>query len=904
MLLSIFSYGSNFNSSTSNFKNKIHKPTSSLFIEQTNGNSSSNYRITLALANPTTNPTVSSTSICVGDNLILTANPSGGVAPYTFSWSGPNGFTSTDENPVINNVSSSNAGTYSLIITDALSATSIIQSTASVVVNDKVDPSFDATLPVICESGIPPLLTATSTNGIIGTWNPAIVSNTATASYLFTPTAGQCANTLLFTVFVIKNVIPKFTLPASICNGATSPILLTTSNNGIVGTWNPATVSNTTSGSYTFTPTPTSGQCATSTIISILVNPIVTPIFTFKTSICNNETVPVLPNISNNGIAGSWNPSIVSNTATANYSFTPTAGQCTTPSTNVTVTVNPNIVPSFSPIAPICSGATSPVLPTTSNNGYSGTWSPALVSNTTTATYTFTPSAGLCATTASLTVTVSPNIVPTFDPIAPICSGTTSPVLPTTSNNGYTGTWSPALVSNTATGTYTFTPTAGLCATTASLTVNVTPNIVPTFTPISPICYGLAAPILPSTSNDGYAGTWNPATISNTASGTYIFTPNPTLGQCLTTASLSVTVTTNTPVFTAIAPICTGATAPLLQTTSNNGITGAWSPALVNNTSTTTYIFIPDAGQCAPSIGLTVTVNPFVVPSFTAIAPICSGSTIPILSSTSNDGYTGTWNPALVSNTATGIYTFTPTTGQCATNTSLTITVNPNVTPTFTTIAPFCSGSTSPILSPTSNNGITGTWSPALVSNTATGTYTFTPTISLCATTTSLTVTVNQSPTDIIFKTTDVINDKPDGVIEIIGVTSGLSPFQYSINNSSFTTNTVYTSLLPGIYNVTVKDSNGCTFNKAITIVSVCMFPNAISPNGDGLNDSLNLNGCDVVKIELFNRWGRKINSYSNYSNQWDGKNSSGEEVTEGTYFYVADIKGGTTKTGWIFIAR
>ena len=391
MLLSIFSYGSNFNSSTSNFKNKIHKPTSSLFIEQTNGNSSSNYRITLALANPTTNPTVSSTSICVGDNLILTANPSGGVAPYTFSWTGPNGFTSTNENPVINNVSSSNAGTYSLIITDALSATSIIKSTESVVVNDKVDPSFDATLPVICEGGIPPLLTATSTNGIIGSWNPTIVSNTATASYLFTPTSGQCANTLLFTVFVIKNVIPKFTLPASICNGATSPILLTTSNNGIVGTWNPATVSNTTSGSYTFTPTPTSGQCATSTIISIVVNPIVTPIFTFKTSICNNETPPILPNISNNGIAGSWNPSIVSNTATANYSFTPTAGQCTTPSTNVTVTVNPNIVPSFSPIAPICSGATSPVLPTTSNNGYSGTWSPALVSNTATGTYTFTP---------------------------------------------------------------------------------------------------------------------------------------------------------------------------------------------------------------------------------------------------------------------------------------------------------------------------------------------------------------------------------------------------------------------------------------------------------------------------------------------------------------------------------
>ena len=570
----------------------------------------------------------------------------------------------------------------------------------------------------------------------------------------------------------------------------------------------------------------------------------------------------------------------------------------------MTVTVTPNIVPTFTAIAPICSGATSPVLPTTSNNGYSGTWSPALVSNTATGTYTFTPTAGLCATTTSLTVTVSPNIIPTFDSIAPICSGATSPVLPTTSNNGYSGTWSPALVSNTATGTYTFTPTAGLCATTANLTVTVTPKIVPTFTAIAPICYGLSAPILPSTSNDGYSGTWNPATVSSIASGTYIFTPNPISGQCLTTSSLSVTVTTNTPVFTAFAPICVGTTAPILQTISNNGITGSWSPALVSNAATGTYIFIPDAGQCAPSIGLTVTVNPFVVPNFTAIAPICSSATSPVLQTTSNDGYSGTWSPALVSNTTTGIYTFTPTAGQCATITTLTVTVNPNITPTFSPIAPICSGSTNPILPTTSNNGYTGTWSPALVSNTATGTYTFTPTAGLCATTTSLTVIVNQSPTDIVFKTTDVVNDKPDGIIEISSVTSGLSPFQYSINNSSFTTNTVYTNLIPGIYNVTVKDSNGCTFNKVITVVSVCMFPNAISPNGDGLNDSLNLNGCDVVNLELFNRWGRKINSYSNYTNQWDGTNSSGEEVTEGTYFYVADIKGGTTKTGWIFITR
>ena len=46
-----------------------------------------------------------------------------------------------------------------------------------------------------------------------------------------------------------------------------------------------------------------------------------------------------------------------------------------------------------------------------------------------------------------------------------------------------------------------------------------------------------------------------------------------------------------------------------LPTTSTNGITGTWAPAL-NNTATTTYTFTPAAGQCATTATLTITVNP------------------------------------------------------------------------------------------------------------------------------------------------------------------------------------------------------------------------------------------------------------------------------------------------------
>jgi hypothetical protein len=114
----------------------------------------------------------------------------------------------------------------------------------------------------------------------------------------------------------------------------------------------------------------------------------------------------------------------------------PNSGQCASTAT-MTVTVNPNVTPSFVQVAPICSGG-SFTLPTTSNNGIAGSWAPA-VNNTTTTTYTFTPNSGQCATTATMTVTVNPNVTPSFAQVAPICSGG-SFSLPTTSTMALLGT--------------------------------------------------------------------------------------------------------------------------------------------------------------------------------------------------------------------------------------------------------------------------------------------------------------------------------------------------------------------------------------------------------------------------------------------------------------------------------
>lgn len=75
-----------------------------------------------------------------------------------------------------------------------------------------------------------------------------------------------------------------------------------------------------------------------------------------------------------------------------------------------------------------------------------------------------------------------------------------------------------------------------------TFTIDVTDKTTPTFTAIADFCANTTAPALASTSNNSIAGTWSPATISNTTIGATVYTFTPTSGQCANNATLSVTV--------------------------------------------------------------------------------------------------------------------------------------------------------------------------------------------------------------------------------------------------------------------------------------------------------------------------------------------------------------------------
>jgi hypothetical protein len=104
---------------------------------------------------------------------------------------------------------------------------------------------------------------------------------------------------------------------------------------------------------------------------------------------------------------------------------------------------------------------------------------------------------------------------------------------------------------------------------------------------------------------------WNG--VDYNASGTYtkVFAGGNAVG-CDSTAILNLAVNTNpvTPSFTQVAAICAGGSFSL-PTTSTNSVSGTWTPA-INNQTTTTYTFTPNAGQCVSNtaVTMTVTVNP------------------------------------------------------------------------------------------------------------------------------------------------------------------------------------------------------------------------------------------------------------------------------------------------------
>ena len=129
---------------------------------------------------PTVLPTYNSQGVldCTDGSIDLTLS-AGGTGGSIWIWSGPNGFSSSDQNPVISNATSANAGTYTVTAISGSGCGSVTASVVVVITDAPSAPSLVSNDNVIClDDNI--VLTTTNYNG-----------NNVAYNWTATPSAGS-----------------------------------------------------------------------------------------------------------------------------------------------------------------------------------------------------------------------------------------------------------------------------------------------------------------------------------------------------------------------------------------------------------------------------------------------------------------------------------------------------------------------------------------------------------------------------------------------------------------------------------------------------------------------------------------------------------------------------------------
>ncbi|WP_343021704.1 gliding motility-associated C-terminal domain-containing protein [Flavobacterium sp. PL12] len=127
-----------------------------------------------------------------------------------------------------------------------------------------------------------------------------------------------------------------------------------------------------------------------------------------------------------------------------------------------------------------------------------------------------------------------------------------------------------------------------------------------------------------------------------------------------------------------------------------------------------------------------------------------------------------------------------------------------------------------------------------------------------------------------------------------------------TLNVSSLITSTTEKEIFPLTYSLSISSpATGCELTKIFIVETIlCNIQKGISPDGNGSNEYFDLRLLNVKKLEIFDRYGIKVYSQFNYTNQWKGQSSRGDDLPTATYYYVIEFEKGESKTGWIYLLR
>ena len=853
---------------------------------------------TSVTVNPTPVVTASNTgAYCPGQTISLASGGGG-----TYAWSGPNSFTSTNQNPNIPSATTAMGGIYSVTVTvngctAAASTTVTVNPTPTITASNTGPYCSGQTISLSSTGGGtyswsgPNLFTSTSQN-------PTITSSTTAMSGIYSVTVSLSGCTASATTSVTVNPTPTVTATnaGAYCPGQT--ISLTSSGGGTYA-WvgpnsfastiqNPTIPSATTAMAGNYSVTVTLNSCTTVATTSVTVNP--TPIISASNAgpYCVGQTI----NLSSSGggtyswtgpnsfTSTSQNPTIPNSTTAMGgvYSLTVTLNSCTA-SLTTSVIINPLPVITATNNGPYCEGSTISLVGT---GGGTYSWagpssftssspSPSIPSSTTSmgGIYSLTVSLNGCTATATSSVTVNAVPNPTSNNTGPYCPGQT---ISLTSSGGGTYSWggpnsftsssqNPNLSGATTamSGPYTVTVTLNGCTSTATTTVTVNPNPTITATNTGPYCPGITAQL---NATGGGTYSWSGpnsftstsqspslGTASSIISGIYTLTV--TLNSCTSTASTTVVVNSSiTPGLSSNSPACVG---NALNLYCANGVSWSWSgpnsftstqqnPIITPVTSAAAGTYsatVTDATGCSGTATISIVVNPIPTPLSNNSGPYCPGN---IISLSATGGGTYAWsgpnsfsstnqNPTLLNATTamSGIYTVTVTLNGCTATTTTSVTVNPTPTVTAANTGPYCPGSTINLSSTgggtyswTGPNGFTSTnQNPTIINATSVtgGVYSVTASVNGCTASATTNVSINAAITASLTTNSPVCEGNSLNLSAVNGVGwswTGPNGFTSSQQNPSISS---VSSIASGVYTATVTDASGCVGTGTISVI-------------------------------------------------------------------------------------
>jgi hypothetical protein len=824
------------------------------------------------LAVTTTSTNVSCASQCTGS---ATANPSGGVPPYTYTWASLGLSNATAVNLC--------AGTYSVSVKDNLGATAgaIVTITEPAALSSVMSPGNTT-----CNGGSNGSVYITVNGGTTPynySWSPGgatttIMTNLTAGTYTCHVTDAKGCTYLPTTIVNEPAAITYTTSQVNVsCNtgaNGSATVMPTGGNAPYFYSWTPSggngnTASGLVAGTYSCSLNDYNG-CAGPTAVVTITEPLKLAGSTTQTNVsCNAGSDGTATASASGGTTPytySWHPNgglaatATGLTASMYTCFITDANGCNLMA-NVTLSEPSGLSASPAPTNVNCAGGNDGSINITANGGtppytYSflpnaGTSNPNTGMTAGTYTCTVTDSHG-CTSSKGAVITEPAAIVITPTSSASTCGASTGYATVSVSGGvpNIMYSWSPGTGSNApsynnlAQGIYTCTVTDGNgCIKMSQVTIANTNAATVNASPVNVLCYGASTGsivITASGGTPGYTYIWSPnvstsANAGSLAAGNYVTTVKDAAG-CQTSITTTLTQPANALSGTTsfFQPTCngnsngqatataSGGSAPYTYTWMPGNIISSFASGLVAGTYTCTIL---DNNSCQTAVTATITEPAAIVANVTAVPTTCYGTCTGSASSAATGGFPPlrySWtvgpNASSVSGLCAGTYNCNVMdNNECSVNAAFTITEAAPMPITTSSVNVTCNGlcNGSTTVTATSVAPYTYSWTgTSQTTATATG---------LCAGTYSVKVTDGKGCID---STHTALVTQPNGLSAVTNANNsacaactGSATSTVSGGNVPYSyswsaggqTASTATGLCPGSYTLGVTDAKGCT---------------------------------------------------------------------------------------------